>query len=128
MKPEHFELVGLRGYFRPQGKFTYEEFVRMIDAALRYCSEQALREMVLNLVGVTGFAPPALPERYVLIRGWARILGGKVRLVVVAPPELIDPSRFGVDVAHNRGLQGDVFTSEAEAVAWLDADGASPRR
>jgi hypothetical protein len=32
---------------------------------------------------------------------------------------LIDPARFGVTLARNRGLMLDVFTSEAEALAWL---------
>jgi hypothetical protein len=33
---------------------------------------------------------------------------------------MIDPAKFGVTVAANRGLVSNVFTTEAEAVAWLD--------
>jgi hypothetical protein len=40
---------------------------------------------------------------------------------LVVRPELIDSERFGVIVARNRGLVCDVFTAEADAVAWLDS-------
>ena len=40
---------------------------------------------------------------------------------MVARPELIDPEKIGVLMAQNRGASGDVFTTEAAALAWLDA-------
>jgi hypothetical protein len=40
---------------------------------------------------------------------------------MVARPELIDPEKIGVLMAQNRGATGDVFTTEAAALAWLDA-------
>jgi hypothetical protein len=49
---------------------------------------------------------------------WASIARG-LRLAVVARAELIDPERFGITVARNRGLSANVFTSEAEAIDWL---------
>jgi hypothetical protein len=39
---------------------------------------------------------------------------------MVAPPELIDPQKFGVTVAANHSMEGNVFVLEADAVAWLD--------
>jgi hypothetical protein len=41
------------------------------------------------------------------------------RAAVVAPPSLIDPEKFGVQVASNRGLPIDIFSDRAAAVAWL---------
>ena len=38
---------------------------------------------------------------------------------MVALPEMIDPGRFGITVARNRGFFADVFDSEEEAVEWL---------
>jgi len=38
---------------------------------------------------------------------------------------MIDPQKFGVTVALNRGLICDVFTTEAEAIAWLDSFGGA---
>jgi len=34
---------------------------------------------------------------------------------------MIDREKFGVTVAANRSLTSNVFTTEAEARAWLDA-------
>ena len=117
---EQFEVVGGRGYFRPQGTVSYEECVRMTGAALRHAREQGLSEVVLNLTGLGGFAPPKLSDRYALISGWAGVLGGSARLAVVVRPEFVDPGKFGVNVAANRGLESDVFVSESAADAWLD--------
>jgi hypothetical protein len=40
---------------------------------------------------------------------------------MVARAELIDPQKFGVTVSANRGLVSNIFTTEGEALAWLDA-------
>jgi hypothetical protein len=40
---------------------------------------------------------------------------------MVARAEMIDPQKFGVTVAALRGLVSNVFTTEVEARAWLDA-------
>ena len=39
---------------------------------------------------------------------------------MVVRAEIIDPQKIGVVMAQNRGVSGDVFTSEAAAIAWLD--------
>ena len=67
-------------------------------------------------------------ERYVAIGRWAALAGGSVRLAVVARAEMIDAGKFGVIVARNRSLVAEIFTSEAEAAAWLDAPDAHGRR
>ena len=40
---------------------------------------------------------------------------------MVARAEMIDPNKFGVTVAANRGLVSNIFTTETEARAWLNA-------
>ena len=49
-------------------------------------------------------------------------------MAIVARPELIDPQKIGVLMAQNRGATGDVFTTEAAALAWLDARSGRPAR
>ena len=44
-----------------------------------------------------------------------------MRVALIARPELIDPQKIGVLMYQNRGGNGDVFTNESEALAWLDA-------
>jgi hypothetical protein len=38
---------------------------------------------------------------------------------MVVRPEMMDPDNFEVTVARNRGLMGNVFDSEKDALAWL---------
>ena len=52
---------------------------------------------------------------------WAESAGSGLRVAMVARAELIDPEKIGVLMAQNRGVAGDVFTTEAAAIAWLDA-------
>jgi hypothetical protein len=42
-----------------------------------------------------------------------------VKLAMVVRPEMVDPDNFEVTVARNRGLMGNVFDSEKDALAWL---------
>jgi hypothetical protein len=42
-------------------------------------------------------------------------------VVLVVPENLMDPQKFAMLMAHNRGVNGDVFTSEAGAPRWLNA-------
>ena len=53
-----FEVVGERGYFRPRGSVSLDQAVNMIDAALRVARTRGLREMVVNVTGLTGFVSP----------------------------------------------------------------------
>jgi hypothetical protein len=41
------------------------------------------------------------------------------RVACLANPELIDPQKFAVKVARNRGLEVDIFSERSEAEAWL---------
>jgi hypothetical protein len=118
--PNYFETVEERGYFRPAGSVSLDQGAEMIDAALRFARARGLREVVVNVTGLTGFASPALFKRYSFVRQWAETVRGRVRLAIVARPELIDRERFGVTVARNRGLMADVFVSEADAIEWLE--------
>lgn len=115
-----FEIVGERGYFRPSGSVSLDQAVEMIDAALRFARARGLREVVVNVTGLAGFASPAVSTRYSFTQQWASIAGGRVRLALVARPEHIDPEKFGVTVALNRALDANVFATEADAIEWLD--------
>ena len=40
---------------------------------------------------------------------------------MVARAEVVDPQKIGVLMMQNRGGNGDVFTNENDALAWLDS-------
>jgi hypothetical protein len=70
-------------------------------------------------LGLAGFQPPNVIQRYCFIHEWATASGYSVRVAIVAHPEMIDPQKFGVTVALNVGFASDVFASEVEALVWL---------
>ena len=92
----------------------------MVTAALAYARVHGIKELVVNASSLTGFKSPSLSKRYFMVEKWARVNDGAVRLAMVVRPEMIDPQKFGVTVAVNRRLTGDLFESEVAAVAWLD--------
>ena len=85
-----------------------------------------LHDLLVNTTGFTGFPPPSIFARHALAVKWAESAGSGLIVAMVARPELIDPEKIGVLMAQNRGATGDVFHTEAAALAWLDArSGAS---
>ena len=119
--PEHFEQVGSRGLYRPVEVVTFEQAIEMVAQAMRYSRESGLADLLANTHGLTGFATPSTFARYSLAVKWAEAAGGALRVALVTRPEIIDPQKIGVLMAQNRGVNGDVFTNETEALAWLDA-------
>lgn len=117
---DQFEVVGGRGFFRPTGHMPLAEAVARVDAAIAYARAQAIKDLLVNGILVTGFDPPSLSERYFLVEKWALTARGALRVAMVLRPEMIDPEKFGVTVAFNRRLIADVFVDEGPAVAWLD--------
>ena len=119
MKPEHFEVLDDHAVFRPTGQVSLEHAVHLVTSAITYAREQELRKLMVVTTGLTGFDSPDITTRYFFVHEWARAAGGRVCVVMVARPEMIDPQKFGVTVAGNAGLTAEVFESEEEARAWL---------
>ena len=118
---DHFKQVGSRGFYRPVAQVTFEQAVDMIADGIRAARELGLADLLANTTGLTGFTPPSVFSRHAMALKWAQSAGAALRVALVARPELIDPQRIGVLMYQNRGGNGDVFTNEAEAIAWLDA-------
>lgn len=119
--PDKFEVIGTRGFYRPTAVVTFEQGVAMVADAMRRARAQGLADLLVNTQGLSGFSPPDTFERYSLAVQWAQSAGGALRVAIVTRPELIDPQKIGVLMAQNRGVNGDVFANETEAIAWLDA-------
>ena len=116
-----FEQIGKRGFYRPSARVSFEQAVEMVAGAMREARSLGLIDLLVNTKGLVGFGQPSIFARHTLAVEWARAAGTNLRVAVVARPELIDPQKIGVLMAQNRGVAGDVFTNEAEALAWLDS-------
>jgi hypothetical protein len=118
---EHFEQVCSRGFYRPIAQVSFEQAVDMIAEGIRNARDLGLADMVANTTGLTGFSPPSVFARHAMALKWAQSAGASMRVAMVARPELIDPQKIGVLMYQNRGGNGEVFISESDALAWLDA-------
>jgi hypothetical protein len=122
--PEFIERIGHRAFYRPIADVDFEQALDMIGAAMSWAREQKLADMVLNALSLKGIPPLTTYMRYAAIMRWAECAPA-LRIAWVVTPQTIDPQRFGMLVAHNRGMNGEIFSTEAAALAWLDA---RPRR
>lgn len=125
--PDRFEITGRIAAYRPVGRVTFDEGVERIAAAIALARAEGVCEMLVNTTGLTGFGPSSTFQRFDQAVRWAAASGGYVRLAIVAVAAMIDVEKFGVTVAANRGVTSDVFTTEAEALAWLNTDPAFDR-
>jgi hypothetical protein len=121
-----FEVVGPRGFFRPHGEVTFEQGTELLVQAISHARSLGLPDLVLNSLGLTGIRHPGVFDRYALTTRCAQSAGAALRIVFVVRPELIDFQKIGVLIAQNRGTTADIFATETEALAWLDA-GRPPR-
>lgn len=117
---ENFEVVGKRAYYRPVGKASFEQAIEMAAATMVRCRELQVPSLLINTLGLTGMQSPSIFTRHLLAVRWAESAGSSLHVAMVARGELIDPEKIGVLMAQNRGVSGDVFTTEAAALAWLD--------
>jgi hypothetical protein len=118
-----FEQIGTRGFYRPTGSATLEQAIELGARAMKHARERGCVDLLLDTRGLQGFASPSVTGRYNLAVRWAESSGGQLRVAIVVPTEMMDPGKIAVLMAQNRGVSGDAFTNEADAVAWLDMRG-----
>jgi hypothetical protein len=118
-QPDHFEFVDGIAVFRPVGQHPLQHLVKLVRKAIVQACVQRIGKLLIVTTDVTGFNAPGLAVRHSMVREWASAANGQVSIAMVARPEFIDPNKFGVTVAMNFGLVGDVFETEEEAMAWL---------
>lgn len=106
---------------------TQRVFDRAVERIAQLIRETVAKGQPHLLLDVrdAAFHSPSLVDRQRMVRQWADAADGRLRIVVVARPEFIDPERFGVTVAANFGLTVQVFEREEDAVAWLRTERAA---
>ena len=121
--PEFFSIQKNYAVCRPVGELSLDEAVRLIDDSLRFCKENDIIRLLANVTEAGPFPSPSVTDRFWFITKWAESARGLVMLSIVAPEDIIHPEKIGKLFASNRGLQGDIFTNEAEAIEWLCSRG-----
>jgi len=116
-----FVLEGGRGFYRPVGSVSFDEAIALVRTAVAATRRNQAEDILVDTTALTGFPSPTTIQRFFAAVEWAAEAGGCLRLAMVARAEMIDPEKFGVTVARNRGLVSNIFTTETEARAWLAA-------
>ena len=109
------------GIFRAVGAASFDGAVVLVRAAISSARRNKVRDLLVDTTALTGFRSPGTFQRFLAAVAWSDEAKGGVRLAMVAKAEMIHPRKFGVTVAANRGMVSNIFTTEAEARAWLDA-------
>ena len=117
--PEHFEILQDYSCYRLSGHGPLAEAASGVMEAITFAREQGIRRLLIDTTNWTGHDSPTTLERYEVAKTFSQAAGGAVRLAMVVRPELMDPEKFEVLVATNRGMVGNVFDSEKAALAWL---------
>jgi hypothetical protein len=106
---------------------TQRVFDRAVERVAEFIRETVAKGQPHLLLDVrdAAFQSPSVVDRMRMVRLWADAADGRLRMVVVARPEFIDPERFGVVAAANFGLTVQVFEREEDAFAWLRAERAA---
>jgi len=112
--------------FRPCGKSSLVEVVDLINCEIAYCRNRTITKLLVNITALVGVSVPALVDRFLMMEEWAQEAKGMVIVAMVVQSDYVHPRKFGVKVAEDFGLTGDVFTSETDALEWLSS-GVQPR-
>ena len=116
---EHLEIVDGVGHYTPKGRVSLVDGVQLVTDAIAHCRTQGMQRLLVDVRQIHGFSIPTLPDRFWMMHDWAQASAGIVTVAMVALPQYIDPGKFGVKVAADLGLEGDIFTSDVLAMEWL---------
>ena len=105
--------------YRLVGELTLPAAVAAVAEAIDLCDQRQVKRLLVDGTALTGVPSPSMIDRYEIVTQWASVAKGRVKIAFVPRPEMLDPTKFGITVASNRGLQINAFTSEAEALTWL---------
>ena len=117
--PEHFELLEGYSCYRLSGRGPLAAAAAKVIEAITFAQKQGIGKLLIDTRKWTGHESPDTLERFTLASAFAKAAAASVKLALIIRPEMMDPEKFEVTVAANRGLIGNVFDSEQEALAWL---------
>lgn len=98
------------------GTSTVDDFKRQADAASALCRERKSPRLLVDLTRIDFL--PTMMERYDLALHAVKASAG-LKVALHVRPTFLDPNKFGIVVAQNRGLQVNVFVDRQPCLEWL---------
>jgi hypothetical protein len=117
-----FQMLGDIAILRVGGDVPFAAAMQSITAAIVSAQQQHISKLMIVTLELSTMKPPSIATRHFLAREWAIAAGAAMRVAIVAKAEMIDPQKLGVIVARNFGATADAFTTEQDAIAWLDGN------
>jgi hypothetical protein len=111
----------MEGYccYRLSGHGPLAEAASKVIEAITFSRENSIRNLLIDTTNWTGHESPSTSERFYVAEAFTEAARSEMKLAMVVRPEMMDPEKFEVLGAKNRGLTGNVFDSERDALAWL---------
>jgi hypothetical protein len=117
--PEQFEVMDGYCCYRMSGHGPLTEAAAKVVEVIAFSRDQGIEKLLIDTTNWTGHGSPDTLERYTWAQAFAEASRSLVKIAMVLRPEMMDPDNFEVTVARNRGMMGNVFDSEKDALAWL---------
>jgi hypothetical protein len=117
--PENLDVMEGYGCYRLSGHGPLAEAAARVIEVITFSREQRVDRLLIDTTNWTGHQSPDTLDRYTWAQAFAEAARSMVRVAMVVRPEMVDPDKFEVTVARNRGLMGNVFDSEQDALRWL---------
>lgn len=111
------------GRCRPRGACTLVDAVDVVSRAIEHCRVAGIARLLFDATGLAGLPVPTLVERFLMVEDWARESERRVAVALVIQEEYIHPDKFGVKLAERFGLLCNVFTTQDDALQWLEGRG-----
>lgn len=118
--PEFVTLAPRFAAYRPVGALSFAAWRDAMVGVLGWSVGAGVTHLLADFTGVTLLDDPSTFERFKLgERAAAAGAAAGIKVAVFGREPVMDPERFGVTVAVNRGLQVDSFPDEVAALTWL---------
>lgn len=105
--------------FAPEGSLELQDGIAFVTETIKYCGAKGVRGLIVDVRAVVGLKNPSVAEKFWYTQDWSKASAGRVAVALVANRDLIDPTKIGVTMAENAGLQSHVFDNREDAVEWL---------
>jgi hypothetical protein len=113
------EILADTAVLRLVGTIPLRDAASRVTDAILYARTQGVGKLLVDASMLDYSGEVTVAGSYFRIQEWARASEGHVRVAIVV--RRLDPRRFGETVAANSGLIGRAFTTDAEALEWLNA-------
>lgn len=96
---------------------SFPDLMKQLSDVLDKCTQSQPARLLVDMSAIKGTW--SVVDRFEIGTLGARLAPHVGRIAALADAAMIDPTKFGVQVARNRGLIVDVFSDRVKALAWL---------